>query len=498
MVACESSGTRLVPLPAAYWVDTGDPHLYVCMTPVSQTMEDPAFHRLPKDLEHALLLQAFERLDQHQLLCVVTLVNKQWHKLVKLSSKKIRMHMLTEYSVEEYLQWLQKYGSALTEISVSCDTIRDLGPPPLPSTMGSLLSALSSCIHLQRLDVDTCPLTQEVAPLSSLTTLRHLELHECRLQLGDLQHIAALTNLTALHISYNEVDHLSSSYQQDMSQLAQSLQSLKVLHLTGGTLDLQNQPGPALAPLTAFRSLKQLHLRYGILFSSDLAVVPKQLPITAATITVVTDDANHTAHTCSWLKTFGPRLVSLHLLTLNDQPIPFPSAIFAAVQQCQQLEALYLPVWDLSALPLHQLSCLRKLRELDLDSCRVAAASLSALLSSCPLEDLTLNVDLMVKAVGDGLLPGSAAEPPAQAGLAAAAAGVESGAAALVGLPAEAAAGGASAGATATAGNPALCTLTSSEASGILQRPALPSPTAQPLPAWSCWACLRGWRLRRC
>ena len=129
----------------------------------------PIFDRLPRHESEALLLQAWQQLDQRHRFGIIPCVCRSWYHLSLSTFTSLDLALRSERSVQQLSLWLRHHGSTLRHFSLDLAAIRD----QLDLPWGELASAIQSCsslsgLQLICLDANTLPDMQHLKQLSSL------------------------------------------------------------------------------------------------------------------------------------------------------------------------------------------------------------------------------------------------------------------------------------------------------------------------------------------
>ena len=130
--------------------------------------EVPTFNRLPSHEAEALLLQAWQQLDQHHRFGIIPRVCRTWYHLSLPSFTTLELIVHHHESVQELALWLRHHGSTLRHFSLDLSSICHQHLP-----WGELAGAIRSCTFLAGLqlihwDAATLPDLQQFTQLSSL------------------------------------------------------------------------------------------------------------------------------------------------------------------------------------------------------------------------------------------------------------------------------------------------------------------------------------------
>jgi hypothetical protein len=218
-----------------------------------------SFSLLPKDASEALLLQAWQQLDQHHRFGIIPRVCSSWYNLSLPTFTSLKLALRDEVSTQQFAAWLRRHGSILHHLSVNTMQLTEPSTHLLSGVLGSMNSCKSlSSLHLLCWNGPTSLAEQLLTHLTSLTMrcrgkvaldygqfyrndrpqLRALDLHGSKYYafLGEAEvHrlLSALPNLTSLDLRHTLIPltHLASCPSLPF------LEDLK-LSITGGS-DLQ-------------------------------------------------------------------------------------------------------------------------------------------------------------------------------------------------------------------------------------------------------------------
>jgi hypothetical protein len=106
-----------------------------------------SFSFLPKGVPEALLLQAWQQLDQHHRFGIIPRVCSSWFHLSLPTFTSLKLALRDEGSTQHFAAWLRRHGSTLQHLRV--DTTELVKPSDI--LMSGLLGTISNCQFLSSL-----------------------------------------------------------------------------------------------------------------------------------------------------------------------------------------------------------------------------------------------------------------------------------------------------------------------------------------------------------
>jgi hypothetical protein len=241
------------------------------------------FSLLPKHACEALLLQAWQQLNQHHRFGIIPCVCSSWYHLSLPTFTSLEVALRSQESIQQFSTWLKRHGSTLQHLSV--DTLQ-LGTsydrPLLLDTLGSINNCKSlTSLHLIGWNGTILFSEQLLAQVTSLTVRWHIDMNFDYSQLyrKDMQ------QLRALDLHGTEGYH--SSEEVEVHQLLSALPNLTSLDLIDTHIPFHH-----LASCSNLPQLKELKLGMNCFSGliSNLAALEK-LPCTSWSVSIWGDDA---------------------------------------------------------------------------------------------------------------------------------------------------------------------------------------------------------------
>ena len=250
--------------------------------------EQPAcpFQRLPADLCHSFLIQAFQQLDQRDLYGVIARVCQQWHQLSLDCCSSLDIELKTVRGVRSLISWLKHHCSLLVSLQITtCEGAAAF------KCVDSFLQSLAAAPQLRSLAISTSELEMYPmdlrTPIPNLPALTSLTLTRVSVPLSNQEALMQLPQLRSLSLIQCQ-SYMRVGFFQDgrdipepqpfgsklISGIASSLKQLTSLDLSGSCLD----PGEDVSPLTALNKLVELRLRVEV---GTTVRLPPSLPVTA-------------------------------------------------------------------------------------------------------------------------------------------------------------------------------------------------------------------------
>ena len=156
------------------------------------------FNRLPGSMCAAFLQQAFRQLDQRHLYGIAPLVCHAWHQAAISSSDMLDLQIASPAKAEQLQPWMQRYGTPLRSISLTCnaDPLLDLG-----SFLSAQMSSIYTSSYEQLRDLRLQGPWEVKEQISALTSLTSLSLPGCYIDETAVMLVLALTQLRVLNIA---------------------------------------------------------------------------------------------------------------------------------------------------------------------------------------------------------------------------------------------------------------------------------------------------------